>query len=831
VAVPEVAQMTAQRMFTDRRDAVAAFRRSLLELSDAHARVLNFHGVGGIGKSRLLEELHRACVVDGLVLAVTLDFELPDFRHEDGALSQLRYLFRREHKIGFPLFDIAFTVYRSKTQPNVPLADQQVALLTDSEVLATILDVAGATPLVGHVVSLLKVLERAGRRGARFAHVRQDEDLQRLDACSPLEVLHALATFLGRDLARHVANAKLAPVVFLDSYEALTRDATTTDALTERTEWLERLVRSLPGALIVIASREPIDHYHDVQYVDLVTRHPLTDLSRTDCVKFLRSAGIEDPGIARRITVASEGLPFYLQVAADHWGLARPDRRPSSEEFGAEPAALMHRFTGHLQDGERELLTLMSVPRRWDRELCRALARWRGLSQSAQSWQRLSCYSFTSATPAGAWRMHQLMRRTLLAQLEDDEREEIDGWLHQYYRAKVDESVDASSRIADFGESAYHGVRAGSLDALWLLDVGCSLMDRGLWSGMAGVVAEIRVSAPERAVASGGQLEAVLGFFEGWILRQQGKLQDAQQALRAVDVATIPSGATRIRYQLAHVERESGETAAAGAIYAELFDPLLAGDVDELGRMSAINYSDIRYVQGHFREAAGLLQRLSGVELSAGCEGEMFRILGHIYRFSELRQQALEHYETAHAVFSLSRNKPGIAQAQTNLAEALALIAPRDALDHATKAIEGNSDLGAQLEVGKAWNAMGHAYLVLGERTQARRAASEAVRNQEEVGYQTGLARALLTTAFVMVRDRDPDAQKTAEQAIELFETTDTYPTCIVILSKLLRGIDQARSVEASEAGAWERIEPLDSLRDLGVRLDSAIGRLLEDAA
>ena len=829
MAASNVLAESNQRTFTDRRDAISAFGSSLLALSDEHAHVLNFHGVGGIGKSRLQVELYRSCVVGRAALPVALDLELTDFRHEDGALSQLRHLFRGDHGLGFPLFDIAFTVYRGKTQPNIALVDPQTPLLADSEILSTIIDVAGATPLVGHVVSLLKILDRAGRRATKFAHVRHDHDLRRLDSCSPLEVLHSLAAFLGKDLSRELARIRLPAVVFLDSYEALTRDATATDTLTERTAWVERLVYSLPNTLIVICSREPIEGYHAVNYVDLVTQHPLADLSPIDCADFLSSAGIDDPEVTSAIARASEGLPFYLQLAADHWGLAHPSHRPSREQFGAEPAALLRRFTGHLHDAERELLTVMAVPRLWDHELFRALTGSRGLHRGADAWRNLCCYSFTSATPTGLWTMHQLMRRTLLAQLDAEDRNEIETWLYEYYRARLDdESVDGPGRVACLSECAHHGVQAASLDSMWLLEIGTSLMDAGLWNAVAGVVADIRA-----ALLYGGDklpqrdaIEAVLRFFDGWILRQQGRLLEARQVLRAIDLSSAPAARPRIRCQLAHVEREAGETTAAGAIYAELFDQSLPPEVDELGRMSAVNYSDIRYVQGHFREAAQLLDRLRGLALSSGCEGEALRILGHVYRFSERRADAVTHYEEARAVFSAAGNEPGVAQAETNLAEALALIAPDDGLRYAKRAIEHNSDLGAQLEIGKAWNAMAHAHLVLGDLASARLAGNEAVRNQQEVGYRSGLARAWLTTALIIYRDDElANAREVARQAIQLFETTDTYPTCIVILSRLLQRMGHPD--EATEAAAWDRIEPIGDTCELSTRLDDATDTVL----
>lgn len=100
-----------KRNFVDRREAIALFERLLREQPREEPRVLNFFGVGGIGKSRLQHELRELTAEETSVISARIDLQVPAMRRQDAILAHLRHCLGTEHGIQLPLFDIAFSVY------------------------------------------------------------------------------------------------------------------------------------------------------------------------------------------------------------------------------------------------------------------------------------------------------------------------------------------------------------------------------------------------------------------------------------------------------------------------------------------------------------------------------------------------------------------------------------------------------------------------------------------------------------------------------------------------------------------------------------------------
>jgi hypothetical protein len=82
-----VTRRPRQRDFVDRGDAIARFERVFAEQSSQEPRLLNYFGVGGIGKSRLQQELRKQLQAQRDALSVRLDLQVPAMRRQDAALA------------------------------------------------------------------------------------------------------------------------------------------------------------------------------------------------------------------------------------------------------------------------------------------------------------------------------------------------------------------------------------------------------------------------------------------------------------------------------------------------------------------------------------------------------------------------------------------------------------------------------------------------------------------------------------------------------------------------------------------------------------------------
>jgi hypothetical protein len=162
-----------------------------------------------------------------------------------------------------------------------------------------------------------------------------------------VELLQALPAYLGLDLQGHRAAhpGQPAPVVFLDTYEALWADKPIKTGLgaAETDAWVRGLVASTPGVLFVILGRERLtwDRRFPDQWAGLLDdQHLLGGLSEADADAFLRQVPIADAALRRAIIDgasteddpdptpgASGAHPLHLDSP---WTPGRPSRTPAA---------------------------------------------------------------------------------------------------------------------------------------------------------------------------------------------------------------------------------------------------------------------------------------------------------------------------------------------------------------------------------------------------------------------------------------------------------------------------------------------------------------------
>ena len=116
----------ASRIFTDREEPRAAFRRQYekikneISAGDSEIHILSYYGIGGIGKSKLLEKLKEELAeMEENPLHVSFDFDVGDdskmIPDRYTVLTELRNQLYDKYNFHFSLLDTALYVRASKT--------------------------------------------------------------------------------------------------------------------------------------------------------------------------------------------------------------------------------------------------------------------------------------------------------------------------------------------------------------------------------------------------------------------------------------------------------------------------------------------------------------------------------------------------------------------------------------------------------------------------------------------------------------------------------------------------------------------------------------------
>lgn len=413
--------ITVDEVFVDRAPYLAAFDGALRALWDRpepaglagvpRRNVLAFHGLGGIGKSTLSQELQRRFHrhdTDRQRLSCRIDLD-------DGTLADLETCVIAlrgtlgEAVSSCPAFDLSFAVYWERRHPGVPLRsalarNSALARFNQSLALAEQVDTTldallGPVPLAGlarRTAALL--IDRIRERQSRERLLAECPGFAELvGAEDPADMLPFLPAMLSWDLAEHRRRKALEVVVFLDTFERI-------DGLREPgslADQLARLVYLLPNVLFVVTGRNrlvwgdaphPALHYSGPHYWPGLSaggggrpgavpamQHWLRGLADTDADTYLRlrltqqGAPAIPERLRSRIVGASGGVPLYLELSAELFDqLSAGGRQPEEELFGGTFSEMVIRVMRDLSADERALLRAASLTSRFDTDLLRA---------------------------------------------------------------------------------------------------------------------------------------------------------------------------------------------------------------------------------------------------------------------------------------------------------------------------------------------------------------------------------------------------------------------------------------------------------------------------
>lgn len=276
-----------------------------------------------------------------------------------------------------------------------------------------------------------------------------------------------------------------------------------------------------------------------------------------------------------------------------------------------------------------------------------------------------------------------------------------------------------------------------------------------------------------------------LDYFRAWLEKQKGNLSKAIELFSQINLEKAGEFRERILFQYANSLRISGDFYSAKPIYRQLYSETKqkkSKTADFL--IFAQQYADIEYVQGQNLLALGILQESKSYfsEEDFPLEiAEALRIEGHINRMTERVDVAAKLYRQAEKLFRESHSVFGIARLETNFAENLAFVEPKKAIEHAEKSIKTNTNLGTLLEVGKARNALGSAFLALGEFDKSLNEFETALEIQKQVGYRSGQAMVLLSfMVYHFFTEQNPEViRRDFFQFYELLKELNAYPLII----------------------------------------------------
>jgi len=439
---------TAKREFTDRQEPQRIFLDTLDKEQDY--RVLHFYGVGGIGKSALQRHLmsHHLDSMSDTIYSY-IDFDNPSNRDKSVALRVLSRRFRNQFKVEFPLFETAYAIYWSRENPHIELGeDRKLPFLDEGSILASAVGLLDGG-LTGIAINTIDYIYK---KFPKSLDENLKDDLKRLPNLTIDSIKSRLSLYLAKDLQRHIQKHNISKcIILLDTYEALKDD-----------RWIaEELANNLPKeSTLTICGREKLRWEEiDSSWGEYIDQHLVGNLSSEDITLFLNGCGIGNTQIVEAIIRGSSGVPYYLDLCVD---IYERNPNPKVEDFDIDHSKLFDRFMKYLNQNERETLKVLANSRYFTKELFEKLVEEFKTYYPMTSFYEFCNYSFISQDN-GKYRLHNLMRESLIKKSDNELSLAVNRYLLDYYESQFDslelielQNIESDSLKKVFEEAYYH---------------------------------------------------------------------------------------------------------------------------------------------------------------------------------------------------------------------------------------------------------------------------------------------------------------------------------------------------------------------------------------
>ncbi len=401
------------RVFVDREEYLD-WMTEALERCRERSVVLHLRGIGGIGKSSLLE--HWKSTIDD---AIRLDCG-----QYTGFYDRLNIIAKGAVLLGVNLrrFDVLWQIRQRFVEGVEPVKEKgrewAKEVVMAIPFIGSLASIGSAIGAIGAKVSP-KIKGRYGELGD-WLQTRLGKDyMQRLLEILWIEPRHAEFLYLDA-LLEDLNNRKNSerPILFmLDQFEDVDNERCrwryNRREITEAELWYVFL-SSLSNCVGVMASRQVLRSKTSEEIE--IEESELTELDRESCIELLDKRGIENPELQERIVSVSGGNPFVIGAICDlaeSGGLSLND----VEDLRADTLeAVRLRTWRRLFSETQDLLRLVEkaglVPF-FNRRIMTVVAP----DMITDQWDRLIHLSFVRNRGDGTWVVHDLARELITAEL------------------------------------------------------------------------------------------------------------------------------------------------------------------------------------------------------------------------------------------------------------------------------------------------------------------------------------------------------------------------------------------------------------------------------
>lgn len=341
-------------------------------------KILNFYGVGGIGKSTLTQRIQLE-LLDKYpkTIIISLDFESLSKQNHDIDTVTFLEKFRSQISKKIPCyhFDLLYHYWWHLANPQIPINRLNIDWLDDSELLTGLLSITEDLPLIGLINKTIKVGWKGSLALKKWLATYGSDILAQLkkEKANEHDIVSLLPEQIIKDLISFLENQKSKIIVFIDGYEALWDNSylRRQENYFQRDEWLRALIGELVtyDVLWLISGREALkwESLRHEGWTGYIAYRLITELPKQDALSLLQARGIEENGLTKEIIEITSGFPVLLDFFIDVYSRSIvKDKNWVVDEFkSSREHDLVSRFLRYLDQNERDTIFALACIGNW----------------------------------------------------------------------------------------------------------------------------------------------------------------------------------------------------------------------------------------------------------------------------------------------------------------------------------------------------------------------------------------------------------------------------------------------------------------------------------
>ena len=460
--IEDETELSAEDLFTDREVPRKVFwdLYDSMSVDNGECEVLTYYGIGGIGKSSLLNklslELEDKTSKKKMPNYAFFSFE-GNASKEEFLFSLSRQMMLYEKKLRFPLFDYAFSRIFILERKNISEFTDNAKNLFEENHLVKI-----ATKIGGQIIPGLDTAIEVAEEICSLASGKISEKERKTGKCAklyneidtlPIDKLKGMLQKYFRYDVQHFLLENSEPyVVFVDGYEnyvSLIKDGNLSEGVDD---WFSKELVKLPNVLWVIGGREKLNW--DEEVLPDEHQHRVGDLSELDSAEFFRKCGIIDEELVSALYKLTNGTPAYLDLCKETYDKIVISKKPTIEDFGKDTNELVRRYFKKMEENDQKIMVMLSfLPKVWDMPMAEQVAKALGYEAYLDNLDKLIKLSVFEKVDKGI-KIHETSRN-VIREAHKDRQERIGAAIIQYLARVLLESkdsVDYMQRCMQFAE-------------------------------------------------------------------------------------------------------------------------------------------------------------------------------------------------------------------------------------------------------------------------------------------------------------------------------------------------------------------------------------------